>query len=174
MGDAASYPDGIGPQNEVGSASGLRTWLPLIVLAGVLLLALSGALGGRPNPVIEAHTGGGALSLKAPHVLRNGEFFEMRVVMEARQDMAEPVLAVSAQYLRDLTINSMIPAPAEEGFADGYFTFTYAPLGPGESLEVKIDGQVNPPLVGRNSGAMEWRDGEQVLARLDPSLLVLP
>jgi len=174
MAQVSPYPDGIGPDHLVKGPSPMRAWLPLAVLGAVLLVALSGVLGGQPNPVIAATSGSARLELKAPQVLRNGEFFELRIQSRAHQAIDRPVVAVSATYWRDLTINSMIPAPTEEGFADGYFTFEFAPLAAGEVLELKIDGQVNPPLVGVNRGVLELRDDTRVVARLNPALRVLP
>lgn len=170
---ARPYPDGIGPEHARPGAIG-RRWLPVVVLAALLAVALSGALGGRPNPVVSRGSSTAALSFKAPQVLRSGEFFEMRATVRARRAIARPVVVVSADYLRDLTINSFIPAASEESFEDGMFTFEFAPLPAGGELEVKIDGQVNPPLVGLNRGRLELRDGQRTLVTLEPSLRVLP
>jgi hypothetical protein len=174
MAQASPYPDGIGPDHLVADISFVRRWLPLGVLGAVLGLSLTGMLGGLPNPVIARSSSAAELAMKAPQVLRNGEFFEIRLTVEARETIARPVVAVSASYFRDLTINSQIPAPSEEGFADGFFTFEFSPLQTGDMLEIKIDGQVNPPLVGVNRGLVELRDDERVLTRLEPALRVLP
>jgi hypothetical protein len=170
---AAAYPDGIGPENARHGAVGWR-WLPLVVLGLVLALALSGALGGRPNPTISGQSQAAGFAFQAPQVLRNGEFFEMRITAHARRPIAKPVVAVSARFMQDLTINSFIPAASEEGFEKGMFTFTFEPLPAGESIEVKLDGQVNPALVGLNQGTLELRDDKQVLVTLHPHLRVLP
>lgn len=168
-----SYPDGIGPRHATPGAMGWRL-LPVLALGALLLLALSGALGGQANPVITGRSTTADLAFKAPQVLRNGEFFEMRVTITARQPIARPVVAVSAAYLHDLTINSFIPAATEEGFADGMFVFEFEPLPAGQALEIKLDGQVNPPLVGVNEGLLQLRDGERTLVTLHPRLRVLP
>ena len=168
-----AFPDGIEPRHTRPGAMGWR-FLPLLALGALLLLALSGALGGRPNPVVSARSPQADLAFKAPRILRNGEFFEMRVTATARRPIASPVLAVSATYLHDLTINSFIPAASNEGFEDGMFVFEFEPLPAGESLEIKLDGQVNPPLVGVNAGTLQLRDGDRVLATLRPQLRVLP
>lgn len=170
---APAFPDGIEPRHTRPGALGWRL-LPVLALGALLLLALSGALGGRPNPVVTGRSAAADLAFKAPVILRNGEFFEMRVTARASQPIAKPVLAVSATYLHDLTINSFIPAASKEGYEDGMFVFEFEPLPAGKELQVKLDGQVNPPLVGVNAGALQLRDDKQVLVTLRPQLRVLP
>ncbi|MXO70806.1 hypothetical protein [Alteraurantiacibacter buctensis] len=169
----SAFPDGIEPRHTRPGAMGWR-FLPLLLLGALLALALSGALGGRPNPVVTARSPAVDLAFKAPTILRNGEFFEMRVTATARRPIARPVLAVSATYLHDLTINSFIPAASKEGFEDGMFVFEFEPLPAGKALEIKLDGQVNPPLVGVNAGTLQLRDGDRALATLRSQLRVLP
>src|SRR3546814_1697109 len=60
-----------------------------------------------------------------------------------------------------MTVNTMIPAPAEESFEDGYFRFSYGPLDAGERLHVRIDGQINPPLFAGTRGEIAVFDGDR-------------
>src|SRR3546814_6574311 len=64
--------------------------------------ALSGLLGGVHNRDLSIDTPAAAMRVHAPAVLRNGEFFEFRVQITARRDIAEPVIAISAPYWRDV------------------------------------------------------------------------
>lgn len=171
-----ALPDGI-RESQVTGKGGLSSkfrWFPLFILGSVLVLALLGTFGGLDSPVIEAEGEAGSLRVEAPAVLRNGEFFEMHITGVAHQALAKPTIAVSSRYWNDLTINTMLPAPASEGYEDGFFLFEFDPFEPGDRIDLKIDGQVNPPMFAGTRGAIEWRDGERVLAATPVELRVLP
>jgi len=114
------------------------------------------------------------LELKVARPLRSGLFFETHIRVTARQAIAKPVIGVDASLWRDLTINSQVPAPANERFKDGQYRFEYGPLKAGETLEVKIDGQTNPPLIGRVSGSVTLLDDDTPLTEAHVTIPVLP
>jgi hypothetical protein len=168
-------PDGISRRHLEGFAVGLlRGFVPLVILGALLVAALLGVFGGQPNPVVTTAANGARLTIKAPRVLRNGVFFEIRMTVEASRPIARPVIAISDSYLKDLTINTVLPDPASEGSEEGLLTLSYGAMKPGDRSAVKIDGQINPPLVGRNAGSIAIRDGRQVLVRRPVSLKVFP
>ena len=175
MADGA-FPDGISATHlRTGSPFGgpLR-WFMLVALGAILLAALLGVFGGLKNPTVTASGTAATLRVNAPAVLRSGEFFEMRLGLAARRPIAKPVIAVAEPYWRDITINTMTPAPAGESFEDGFFVFEFDPLDAGKSIELKVDGQINPSLFGGTAGAVEARDGERTLARAAMELRVFP
>lgn len=171
-----AFPDGIDQRNVEGrSALGLKfPWYPLGILGLILAIALSGFFGGGASPVGRARGEAGTLTIEAPERLRNGEFFEMRVTGEAHRALQKPTLAIAAGYWRELAINTMVPAPAAERYDDGFFLFEYDPLEAGKRISVKIDGQINPAMFGGTRGAIQWRDGDTVLAAMPVRLIVLP
>jgi len=171
-----AFPDGISETHlRTGSPFGrpLR-WFMLFVLGAILLAALLGVFGGLKNPTVTASGTAATLRVNAPAVLRNGEFFEMRYALEAHRPLAKPTIAVAQSYWRDITINTMVPAPASEGFEDGFFVFEFDSLESGQAIEFKIDGQINPSLFGGTKGMVEARDDERTLARAVMELRVLP
>src|SRR5690606_6970909 len=121
--------------------------LPLAVLGVMVLVALTGALGGAPNPTVRAEGAAGTIEIKAPQILRNGTFFEMDIAVVAQRPIAEPVIAISRSYLKDMTVNTHLPEPADMGFEGDAFTMTYPAMDAGDRLLVKLDGQINPPLI---------------------------
>jgi hypothetical protein len=172
----SACPDGITDRHfepERGLL-GRASVLPLLLLGGVLAAALLGLLGGRPNPTRIAETPEARLELNMPTLRRNGEFFEGRIRVTARRNIDELVLAASPSLWRDLTVNTMIPAAADESFEDGLFRFTYGPLEAGQSFEIKIDFQINPALFGGTAGEIAAFDGDRRLAGLHHELRVLP
>lgn len=172
----ADLPDGI-DERHVEPLGGLHAHaspLAFVILGSLLLVAMSGALGGAPARVDVASAPAATMAVKLARPLRSGLMFETRIHIVARRDIAKPVLAFDAALWRDLTINSQIPAPGEEWYADGQYRFAYPPLRAGRTLVVKIDGQTNPPLVGRLAGAVTLLDDDTPLAATRVSVPVLP
>ncbi len=175
MGDI-DLPDGI-EERHVAPVRGIRAHaspLAFIVLGTAMAVAATGLLGGTPAPVTSVSAPAASLELKIARPLRSGLFFETHIRVTARQAIAKPVIGVDASLWRDLTINSQVPAPADESFKDGQYRFEYGPLKEGETLEVKIDGQTNPPLIGRVAGNITLLDDDTPLAKAHVTIPVLP
>ncbi len=177
-GDAAatdSRPDGISEKMISG-----QRWhrhaspFSFVLLAAVVAVALSGLVGGQPSPLRGQDFGAARLEVKTPSVIRNGEFFETRIRVEATRDVSDAVLAVTPSLWTDMTINTMIPAAAEESYKDGAYRFSYGELRAGDTLVVKIDGQINPPLFAGTKGEIALFDGEQRLGSMPHQIKVLP
>ncbi len=175
MGDT-DLPDGI-EERHVAPIRGLRAHaspLAFLVLGTAMAVAATGLLGGAPAPVTSVSCPAASMELKIARPLRSGLFFETRIRVTARQAIARPVIGVDATLWRDLTINSQVPAPANESFKDGQYRFEYGPLKAGETLEVKIDGQTNPPLIGRVEGSVTLLDNDTPLTKAHVTIPVLP
>ena len=171
---SSDRPDGIAPRHFERGGEWLRGIVPISLLGAVLLAALLGLFGGGRDSTSSVAESGARLSITAPRTLRNGMFFEIVIIADARRAIAKPVIAISGSYLFDLTINSSIPQASEESFKGGNVAMTYQALQPGERLQVKLDGQVNPTLVGVNRGKIVLRDGSTELASQQVSLKVFP
>jgi hypothetical protein len=149
------------------------TALTLAVLGAVLALGLSGAVGGTES-VERASSDVATLALRGPETVRNGEYLELTVTMSPHRGVANAALEIDAAYWRNVTVNTMIPAPEKEEYKDGVMRFEFGPLGAGESAAVKIDGQVNPHRFGPSRGDFAFLDGDSELVRLDRGLRVIP
>ena len=169
---ARTRPDGISPASDARGAN--LNWLSLAVLGAVMLAALLGAFGGGKARSLVADAPAARLEVHTPRVLRNGIFFETRLHVTAKAPIADAVIVVPAALWRDMTINTMIPAPGEEKAEKGAFRFSYGALKPGDMLDIKIDGQINPPLFAGNAGSIELHDGERPLAAVPVEIAVLP
>lgn len=171
----ADLPQGI---TELHLAPKMRNPVPnlsaLLFFAVILLAALSGAFGGQPHPRLASKTEGATLTVAAPQLIRNGEFFEMRMDFVAHRPIGDATLEISQSYWKDLTINTMIPAPQSEEAIDGKYRFSFGSLQPGARLSVKIDGQINPPLFAGNAGVIALYDGEQRVAAIPVQMKVWP
>ncbi len=171
-----SAPDGISHRHSArpGILHHHASPLAVALLGGLLLLALLGLLGGRTLPVATARNRDAMLTVKAPATIRTGMFFEAAITATPRRRFADLRIGLAPALWRDVTQNTMIPAAAEEAFADGLFTFAYGPRAAGDTLEVKIDLQINPSLVGRTAGDIVVLDGDVPVLRLPLALTVLP
>ncbi len=172
--ETTAYPDGITEEH----VSPVLSWrhhaspVSLVIFGLVVFAALSGVLGRERTWVAEA--GGAELEVHAPEIIRNGEFFEMRVRLQAAEPIAELAIGIEESLWEDMTVNTMIPGAAEEASADGEARFTFAELPAGTSFLFKIDLQVNPDILGGNAGTITLYDGETELVATDLSITVLP
>ena len=146
----------------------------IIVIAALLITAMFGVFGGQPHPKRLIDTPAAVIALQFPEILRNGQFFEMRARVKAKRDFTDMRLGISTAFWHDLTINTMIPAAAEENSTNGEFQFGYGPVKAGEEITIKFDGQINPPLFAGNKGYLTLMDGETVVARTPITLRVMP
>ncbi|MFA7439388.1 MAG: hypothetical protein WCZ66_00285 [Sphingomonadaceae bacterium] len=172
----ATFPDGIDaddvrPRRIFPSHS---SPFSLLVLGGILLLAMTGWAGGQPNRIFVEDTDGVRLEVSWPKITRNGLIFETRIRIEPKRPVDDLVLGVSSSLWRDITINSMIPAATGEESRRGLFRFSYGTAEAGEVIEIKIDGQINPPLFGGTQGHIAIFDDEVELARIPLTMEVRP
>lgn len=172
----ASYPDGLTAGHGPGAKLPplLVRLLPTLFLGVVIGASFTGIYGGLKNPEHRAEGDAAALTVNAPSVLRNGEFFEMRFRIEADAPIQDATLAIDETYLRDITVNTMIPQAEKEEAKNGTFNFSYGPLDAGEQIDIKLDGQINPALFAGTRGLVVVLDGETELAQLPMRLTVLP
>lgn len=168
-----AFPDGIAARNLEPPRAG-RNWLSLAVLSLVMLAALIGLFGGGRSRPIVVDGAAARFEVASPRTIRNGEFFETRIRVEAKQPIAKAVLVVPASLWRDMTVNTMIPAPAEEKAERGAFRFDYGALKAGDVLDIKIDGQINPPLFAGTRGTVELADDQRPIASVPLTIRVLP
>lgn len=146
----------------------------VIALGLLMVSAFAGVFGGQPHPTRTIDTPSAEVTLQLPQRIRNGEFFEMRIKIAAKRQFTDLTLAISSSYWHDLTINTMIPAPSEEKSEGGRYLFSYGEIGDGQTLTVKFDGQINPPLFAGTSGQIQLRDGDAVIATIPVKMRVMP
>lgn len=173
MTESDRKPDGItGQHARARGRKGHASPLGIIVLGAVILAALLGFAGYEVDRTASANDV--RLSWHAPERIRNGEFLEMRITVEVIRPVERLVLGVDQALWKDFTVNTLIPAPAEELSQDGEFRFDFGPMEDGQSMLVKIDAQINPDALGTNSGSLRAYDGEQLLVEMPLRFEVLP
>lgn len=169
-----AVPDGI-TDEHVRPIEGWRrraSPLSLAVFGVVVVLALSGLLGRERTWTAAAD--GTALEVHVPEIIRNGEFLEMRVRVTSDAPIAELAIGIDESLWEDVTVNTMIPAASDEASEDGEVRLTFAELPAGTAFLFKVDMQINPDILGGNSGTLTVYDGETELVATDLSITVLP
>lgn len=148
--------------------------------AFVTLLGAFCALGlanvfGQRAVVDSVSTDAAAVEVSAPQRMRSGLIGEAHITVRAHRPIAAPRLVLAGDWLHQVTINTVAPAPnAERGTPDGGVAYAYPPLRAGESLIVNIEFQVNPTAVGRRHWDVALKDGERPLVSVDRPGLVFP
>lgn len=170
------YPDGLRDDHidKRGPLFAHANPLSLLVLGALLAAALLGLFGGGTSDTQIARGDTATLAIHTPRTVRNGIFFETRLTIAATSDLTDATLALPPALWRDMTINTSVPQSDKEEYKDGAFRFHYGPLTAGETLEVKFDGQINPPLFGGNTGRIALLDGDREVTAVPLSIRVLP
>lgn len=171
---APPYPDGIGAEHirPVGRWARYLSAMSIAVFGVIVALAFSGLLGRERTWIADVN--GTRLEVHAPEIIRNGEFFEMRLRVTPGEPIDPLVIGIDAELWTDMTVNTMIPAATEEESIDGELRFTFAALDAGSDFLFKADVQVNPDLLLGNAGTIRVYDGEDALAALRIGITVLP
>ena len=168
-----AFPDGIDEKAMAPRDARGVVALRFLLFAVVLILAMMGVFGGRKAEVTRADSAAALLTVEAPERYRNGNFFQTRFTVHARQPISDAVIAVPAAFLHETTINSLIPQPTDERSVGGDYLYHFGPLAAGQSLRFKIGGQFNPPLFGVTEGSYRLLDGERELVRVPARLTVI-
>lgn len=168
-------PDGL--SDDHSAPRGIERFAnPLIflLLALIVAIGLSGALGGIDSKPLVLESPDARLVVDTRRILRNGEFFETRITASAPRPIGDLTIGLSSALWRDMTINTMIPAPTEEVQEEGLIKLSFGPLEAGKALEIKIDGQINPAIIGGSAGFIALFDGDRELARAPLEVRVWP
>jgi hypothetical protein len=171
-----SFPDNLDETHVAGSPGRDRiaSVIALVLLTILLGTAFTGVLGGWPSRTAQIVAPSVTLSVKTPRTLRNGMFFETEIAVTPRRPVQDLTIAVDRSLWKDFTVNTMIPAAADETFEDGRYRFSYGAVEAGKSLVVKIDSQINPSLIGGTAGGLAVYDGDTLLTELPISIEVRP
>ena len=168
-------PDGIDSKNLQPDSAlhGHSSLVSLGILGAILAWGISGFAGDRlVDHAIDNDAG--RFEVKVPGVVRCGNVIESRIHLTAKRRIAKLVIAVDTTLWRQITTNSMVPAPGSEASAKGRHRFTYDPIDAGQTFDLQIQQQINPSLFGINHGRIAFFDGDEPLADLALDIKVLP
>jgi len=160
--------DLVGRGNEIWVRRGLFGLLCLLPL-----LALLNVFGQRPQ-TLHAAANGADVEVYAPKRVRSGVLFQARFRVTAREELKKATLVLDPGWLESMTLNTIEPAPVNEGSDDGRLTLELGHIPRGQSHLLFMQFQVNPTNVGRRAQDVDLYDGERHLLHIDRSILVYP
>ena len=139
----------------------------------VLLLGLLNAFGQVPT-VSTVETSVARLEVKAPQTIRGGLFFQARYRIEAIEEIADATLVLDPDWLEDITLNTVEPAPIGEASRDGKIAMELGRIPAGDEYILFLHYQVNPTATGTRTQDVELYDGERLLATIERDAFVWP
>jgi hypothetical protein len=147
--------------------------LLVALLAGILVLGLINVFGQRVD-VSSAESPTARLEVSAPTKLRGGIFFQARFRMVAIEEIANATVVLHPDWLEDLTLNTVEPAPVGEASRDGRIALEVGRIPAGAEHRLYLHFQVNPTALGRRSHDVELYDGDRLLLSIDRDAWVWP
>ena len=148
-------------------------WALLGLLSLVLLLGLLNVFGQRVAVSVE-ESSAAQLEVSAPTKLRGGLFFEARYRVVAVEEIENATLVLDPDWLKDITLNTVEPAPIGEASRDGRIALEFGRIPAGDEYLLFLHFQVNPTAVGMRSQAVSLYDGEQLVLSVDRDAVVWP
>jgi hypothetical protein len=145
----------------------------LVALGVVVVLALLNRFGQHPAESAVT-TPAAVMRLEAPEHIRGGLFFQSRIDIRALRDIEHPRIVLDDGWVEGMQVNSIEPSPVGEASRDGRIVLSYDALSAGDVLRVWFQFEVDPTNVGRRSYGVELDDADRPLARLSPTITVLP
>jgi hypothetical protein len=139
----------------------------------VVVAALLNTFGQHPATTL-ASGPGVSLEVQSPRDLRGGLIFQTRITVRARARLQKPTIVMQRGWFESMSVNSIVPNPAQMGSRDGSVSMTFAPLDAGRSLVVWLYFQVNPTNFGNRSQDVQLDDGSRLLATVHRSVRIWP
>jgi hypothetical protein len=146
----------------------------LLMLLGLLVVAGAANVFGQHPDTDVAEVPAARLEVYSPTKVRSGLFFMSRFVIDAREDIAEATLVLDNDWLEDVTLNTVEPAPVGEASRDGDLAFELGHIPAGGEYRFYLQFQVNPTGLGRRSHDVALYDGETLLTRIDRDAIIWP
>jgi hypothetical protein len=174
----SGLPDGLRRERHLDLRSRrFEPWARRAVLAVILAglaLGLANVFGQHATSSSSAGAAG-ELSVTIPDRLRGGVLGQGTIRLYARRRIAHPRLVLDRGWLDGITINTISPEAADQdGDDQGRVVLAYGELEAGASLTVRIAFQVNPTTLGSDPQGVELRDGDELIARVERTVVVFP
>jgi hypothetical protein len=112
--------------------------------------------------------------VRSPTHARGGLLFEVRMTIEARQDIKNATLDLGGGWANGLTFNAIEPQPSEENSQHGELSLQIGSLSAGDTYVLHLYYQVNPTTTGGRKQQVALLDGSTKLVSLTRHLTVYP
>jgi len=156
------------------AASRWRTPLAVLVLGGTLIAALSGILGGGAARHVEVRRPAVGGELVYDPIVRSGNWYETTVSVRPAADVKDLTVAVDDPLWQDMSIDTLAPDAESAESVDGRFRYHFGEVEAGKPFRLKLNGQIQPGMLRRQSGRIHVLDGDRTLLEFPVTLTVLP
>jgi hypothetical protein len=172
---SSAPPFGIARRNLLGHArSRWRTTVTVVLLGAVLLLAFTGLLGGGAAHRVRAQAPELSGELAYDAIVRSGNWYETVLTVRAAREIQDLTIAVDDPLWRKMSIDTIAPDAESAEALDDEYVYHFGPAKAGESFRLKLDGQIQPGMLRRQTGAIRVRDDEREILAFPVSMTVLP
>jgi hypothetical protein len=165
-------------RDEYRDIQGRRTepWIRrtfVLLFFAVVVIALAGVFGQETkHTTVQAPAA--SLTLSSPTRVRGGLYFQTKIKVIARQNLAKPKIVLDDGFFDGLTLNTSEPQASQEINRNGRIAFDYDTLGAGQQLTLWLQYQVNPVTVGSRTQRVELDDGDTVVATITRKFTSFP
>jgi hypothetical protein len=174
---ATKPPEGITVERHI-ELEGRRQspWLRralLCCITALPVLALLNVFGQDPSSST-ASSPAATLEVTAPEHLRSGLIFQVKVKVQAHQEIKQLQIAFDTGWWESMSVNSIEPNPSNETSHNGQVVLGYGNLPAGQTLISWVYFQVNPTNVGKRREDVSIQDGNRLLVRIHRSATIFP
>lgn len=151
-------------------------WIRRMLLGVVFLFAAAGLFnvyGQRESNAAETSSAA-SLEVRAPTAVRGGLIYQVRFVIDARQELKKATLVLDRDWFEGMTLNTLEPSPIGEASRNGAIAFELGHVPAGDKHVLYLQYQVNPTDLGRRTQTVELWDGDRRLLSLRRTLRVFP
>lgn len=174
---ATKPPDGISLERHVELAGRQQSpWLRralLCCITALPVLALLNVFGQDPSSST-ASSPAATLTVTAPEHLRSGLIFQVKVKVQAHQEIKQLQIAFDTGWWESMSVNSIEPNPGNQTSHNGQVVLGYGNLPAGQTLISWVYFQVNPTNVGKRREDVSIQDANKLLVRIHRSATIFP
>lgn len=171
-------PEGLdaGRHRDLSGSRAYHPWLRRAALAAFLLVVAAALLDvfGQGSTSSTAAGPAGALTIRGPTHLRGGLLYQVRFTVVSRGELKAPKLVLSPGWFDGMTLNTVEPAPSQQGSRNGSVVLSLQSMTPGERQVVWTEWQVNPTHVGSRHVHADLYDGGVPVAQVRRTITVFP
>jgi Mn2+/Fe2+ NRAMP family transporter len=174
---SASPPEGISLERHLELKGREQSpWVRRLLLCAIAVLpvlALLNVFGQHPTSST-ASAAAATLTVTAPERLRSGLIFQVKVKVQAHQEIKQLQIAFDTGWWESMSVNSIEPNPSNETSHNGQVVLGYGNLPAGQTLISWVYFQVNPTNVGKRREDVSIQDGNKLLVRIHRSATIFP
>ena len=131
----------------------------LLLAAAIPVLALLNVFGQSASEA-SVSSSVAKLTVRSPTAARGGLLFEVRMTIEARQDIKNATLSLGGGWANGLTFNAIEPQASQESSSHGELSLQLGSISAGDTYVEHLYYQINPTTTGSRKQQVALLDGD--------------